>query len=273
MTRSLSSQESKLILSLEWKKQPLLTAKQVQEALSVSYGYARVILHRLVEKGWLSPVVPGIFEYIPAERGEEAFVDTNSLALGSVLVEPYVFAYSTAAYHYGLTTQASTKVYTQTNTGKSHTLTARGKPYRVTVVPAAIFFGIINVNAYGASVKMTDIEKTVLDCLDQPEIAGDIPEIAGMLWQGKSQFNWQRLIDYSLVFNEQTLIQRLGFLFDYLKIQIPNLERERLLGKVDKNFCYLGRSAKWGKGGRLNTAWQVVENIQEVEIPLICRDF
>jgi predicted transcriptional regulator of viral defense system len=266
MTRSLSSQESKLILSLEWEKQPFLTAKQVQEALSVSYGHARVILHRLVEKGWLSPVVPGIFEYIPAERGEEAFVDTNSLAIGSVLVEPYAFAYSTAAYYHGLTTQASTKVYIQTNTGKSHTITARGKPYRVIAVPDTLFFGIINVNAYGASVKMTDIEKTVLDCFNQPETTGDIPEIAGMLWQGKSQFNWLRLIDYSLVFNKQTLIQRLGFLFDYLKIPIPNPERERLLGKVDKNFCYLGRPAKWGKGGKLNKVWQVVENIQEVEV-------
>jgi len=266
MIRSLSSQESKLILRLEWEKQPFLTAKHVQETLGVSNGNARVILHRLVEKGWLFPVVPGIFEYIPAERGEEAFVDTNSLALGSVLVEPYAFAYATAAYHHGLTTQASTKVYIQTNNGKSHTITARGKPYRVTVVQNAIFFGIINVNAYGASVKMTDIEKTVVDCLDQPQAAGDIPEIAGMLWLGKNQFNWQRLIDYSFVFNKQTLIQRLGFLCDSLKIQIPNHDRERMLGKVDKNFCYLGRPAKWGKGGKLNKMWQVVENIQEREV-------
>jgi predicted transcriptional regulator of viral defense system len=266
MTKSLSSQESRLILTLEWEKQPFLTAKYVKNMLSVTDGNARVILHRLVEKGWLSPVVPGIFEYIPAERGEAAFVDTNSLALGSVLVDPYAFAYSTAAYFHGLTTQASTKVYIQSKTGKSRTITARGKPYRVLAIPAYLFFGIINVNAYGASVKMTDVEKTVLDCLGQPDTAGDIPEIAGMLWQGKNQINWQKLVDYSLTFNKQTLIQRLGFLLDYLKIQIPDAEHERLLRKVEKSFCYLGRPAKWGKGGKLNPMWQVVENIQEMEI-------
>lgn len=33
-------------------------------------------------------------------------MDTNPLALGSVLADPYAFAYSTAAYFYGLTTYA-----------------------------------------------------------------------------------------------------------------------------------------------------------------------
>ncbi len=92
MTRTLSAQESRLVLSMEWEKQPFLTTQQAREILSVSGDHARVILHRLVKKGWLAPIVPGIFEVIPAERGEVAFVDTNPLALGSVLVDPYAFA-------------------------------------------------------------------------------------------------------------------------------------------------------------------------------------
>lgn len=266
MTRSLSSQESKLILSLEWEKQPFLTTQHVKEILSVADDHARVILHRLVKKGWLAPVVPGIFELIPAERGEVAFVDSNSLALGSVLVNPYAFAYSTAAYFYGLTTQAPTTVYLQTNRGKTHTITARGKSYRIVYVPISLFFGIDSVNAYGTTVKMTEPEKTVLDCIFRPVTAGDIPEIVAMLWQGKNKYNWQTLVDYALKFHSQSLVQRLGFLLDYLKIEIPIAERTRLLKNVDKNFCYLGRPDKWGKGGKHNATWQVIENIPESEI-------
>jgi len=266
MTRTLSSQESRLVLSLEWEKQPFLTTQQAKEILAVSDDHARIILHRLVKKGWLAPVVPGIFELIPAERGEVAFMDTNPLALGSVLADPYAFAYSTAAYFYGLTTQAPTTVFLQTNTGKTHTMTARGKSYRVITVPVDLFFGIETVNAYGSSVKMTDPEKTVLDSLFRPETAGDIPEIAAMLWQGKSRFDWQKLVDYALKFQSQSLIQRLGFLLDDLKIEIPSSERERLLQRVDKNFCYLGRRGRWGKGGKQNATWQVIENIPATEI-------
>jgi predicted transcriptional regulator of viral defense system len=266
MGRPLSSQESRLVLFLEWEKQPFLTTRQASDILAVSDDHARVIIHRLVKKGWLAPVVPGTFEYIPAERGEVAFMDTNPLALGSVLVDPYAFAYSTAAYFYGLTTQASTKVYLQTNTGKTHTVTVRGKLYRVITVPPDLFFGFENVNAYGSSVKMTDPEKTILDCLFRPDTSGDIPEIAVMLWQGKSLFDWQKLVDYSLKFQSQSLIQRLGFLLDVLKIPITPSERERLLQHVAKNYCYLGRRGKWGKGGKQNADWQVIANIPESEI-------
>ena len=266
MTRTLSSQESRLILSLEWEKQPFLTIQQAGQILSVSDDHARVILHRLVKKGWLAPVVPGVFELIPAERGEVAFMDTNPLALGSVLADPYAFAYSTAAYFYGLTTQASTMVFLQTNAGKTHTVTARGKSYRVIAVPDELFFGIETVNAYGSSVKMTDPEKTFLDCLFRPETSGDIPEVAAMLWQGKKRFDWQKLVDYALRYQSQSLIQRLGFLLDELNIVIPPSERGRLLQRVDKNFCYLGRRVKWGQSGKQNATWQVIQNVPENEI-------
>jgi predicted transcriptional regulator of viral defense system len=266
MARSLSPQESKLILSLEWEKQPFLTTKEAQEILSVSDDHIRVILHRLVKKGWLAHVVPGVFELIPAERGEVAFVDSNQLALGSVLVEPYAFAYSTAAYFYGLTAQAPTMVYLQTDAGKTHTIVARGKSYRVINVPGNLFFGIDSVDAYGSKVKMTLPEKTLLDSMLRPKIVGDIPEIAAMLWQGKNQFDWQKLVDYALKFNSQSLVQRLGFLLDYLKIEIPSAERTCLLQNVDRTFCYLGRPAKWGKGGKQDSTWQVIENIPENEI-------
>ncbi|MCX6054178.1 MAG: hypothetical protein NTZ74_04535 [Chloroflexi bacterium] len=226
----------------------------------------RVILHRLVKKGWLSPVVPGIFEYIPAERGEMAFLDTNPLALGSILVSPYTFAYSTAAYYWGLTTQASTTVYLQTNTGKTHTINARHKPYRVISVPEPLFFGIQNADAYGSPVKMTDIEKTVLDCIYYPETSGDIPEIAVMLWQCKDKFDWPKMVNYVLKFGSKSLTQRFGFLLDFLKIEIPAIERNCLLQNINRNKCYLGRPNKWGNGGKLNTTWQIVVNVQDTEI-------
>jgi hypothetical protein len=97
------------------------------EILSVSLGHARVLLHRLAHKGWVAPVVPGIYEFIPAERGEVVFVDTNPLALGSVLVEPYAFSFATTAYFYGLMAQASATVYLATPKGKTRELTVRGK--------------------------------------------------------------------------------------------------------------------------------------------------
>lgn len=266
MTRTLSSQESKLILSLEWKKQTFITTKEAKELLSVTDDHIGVILHRLVSKGWLSPVVRGVFEFIPAERGEIGFVDTNPYALGSLLVSPYTFAYSTAAYYWGLTTQASISVFLQTNIGKTHTQPVRGKPFRIIKVPDQYFFGIQNVDAYGTIVKITDIEKTVLDCVFHSEISGDIPEIASVIWNGKSQFDWNKFENYASRLNSKSVIQRLGYLLDLLKIETPIMVRKSFLQNIQTNKCYLGRISKWGKQGKLNTVWNIVVNIKESDI-------
>jgi predicted transcriptional regulator of viral defense system len=266
MIRTLSHLESKLVLFLEWEKKPFLTVKQAMDILSVSSDHIRVILHRLTQKGWLAPVVPGVYEFIPAERGEAAFVDTNPLALGSVLVEPYAFSFATAAYFYGLTTQASTTVYIETTKGKTRDITARSKKYRVITFPEHRFFAVNEVNAYGSKVQMVEAEKAVLDSIEHPEAAGDIPEIAAMIFQGKTSLDWPRLVDYALKFKSQSLVQRLGFLIDFLKIEIPQEMREHMLAEVKNNFCYLGRPRKWRLGGKHNPTWQVVVNISESEL-------
>jgi len=153
MTRSLSSLEAKLTQYLEWEKKPFITTKQAMELLLISHNYARVLLHRLTNKGWLAQVTPGIYEFIPADRGEAAFVDTNPLALGSVLVDPYAFSFATAAFFHGLTTQASATVYLETTVGKTRDLIMRGKSYRIISVPIDRYFAVVDVDAYGSRVK------------------------------------------------------------------------------------------------------------------------
>lgn len=41
--------------------------------------------------------------------------------------------------------------------------------------PAHKFFGAMEVDACGSRVQMAEPEKTLLDCLDRPQYAGDIP--------------------------------------------------------------------------------------------------
>ena len=87
-----------------------------------------------------------------------------------------------------------------------------------------------------------------------------------MLFQGKNRLDWQKLIRYALIFQSQSLVQRLGYLLDFLNIKIPDEERNKLLSQVEKTYCYLGRPTKWGKGGKHNATWQVVSNIPQSEL-------
>jgi len=267
MPRSLSPLESKLILHLEWEKQPVVTIEQAMAILDCSYDHARQVLHRLARRRWLARITPGTYELIPAERGEHAFPDTNPLFIGSTLVEPYYFSFATAAFFYGLSTQAAATVYIATTARKGQRLlTVRGKTYRLVVQPAHKFFGAVEVDAYGSRVMMAEPEKTIVDSLDQPVYAGDMPEIAAMLWRGRSQLDWHRLAEYALRVGSKALVQRLGYLADLLHLPWEAPARDRLLSGVGQSTPYLGRPSRWGTGGDYDATWHIVDNVPRQEL-------
>ncbi len=266
MARSLSALESRLILRLEWEKRPVVTIEEAMAILGVSYDQARQVLHRLSRRRWLAPLVPGKYELIPAERGEYAFADTNPLFIGSVLVAPYYFSYATAAFFHGLSTQASATVYIATTVQRQRLLVVRDKEYRFVVQPPYKFFGTLEVNAYGSQVQMAEPEKAVLDCLDRPKYAGDIPEVAAMLWRGKGRLVWSRLADYALRYRSQSLVQRLGHLADMLELPLGADKRQRLLDATGKTTCYLGQPGTWRQGGEYDATWRVVDNVGRVQL-------
>ena len=266
MARPLSALESRLILRLEWEKQPVVTLEEAMAILGVSYDQARQVLSRLARRRWLAPIVPGKYELIPAERGEYAFPDTNPLFIGSVLVKPYYFSYATAAFFHGLSTQAAATVFIATTTRRERLLVVRDKEYRLVIQPPHKFFGAQGVDAYGSRVQMAEPEKAVLDCLDRPQYAGDIPEVAAMLWHGKGRLAWPGLADYALRFRSQSLVQRLGYLTDLLSLPIDAETRERMLRGTGKSTCYLGQPGRWQRGGEYNATWRVVDNVPRREL-------
>jgi len=267
MSRSLSPVESKLIMYLEWEKQPVVTIEQTMDILNCSYDHARQVLHRLARRRWLASITPGTYELIPAERGEHAFPDTNPLFIGSTLVTPYYFSFATAAFFHGLSTQASATVYIATTVRKKRRLlTVRGKAYRLVVQSDLKFFGAAEVDAYGSRVMMAEPEKTIVDSLDRPAYAGDVPEIAAMLWRGKGRLDWDKLADYGLRVRSQALVQRLGYLADLLQLPVGTSARDRLLAGVGKSTPYLGRPGQWGTGGAYDATWRIVDNVPRQEL-------
>jgi predicted transcriptional regulator of viral defense system len=266
-SRSLSPLEAKLILHLEWEKQPVVTIKETMAILGCSYDHARQVLHRLARRRWLARITPGKYELIPAERGEYAFPDTNPLFIGSTLVVPYYFSFATAAFFHGLSPQAAASVYVATNVRKGRRLlTVRGKTYRLVYQPPHKFFGSAEVDAYGSRVMMAEPEKTVVDSLDRPAYAGDIPEITGMLWRGKGRLDWDRLAEYALRFRSQALVQRLGYLSELLQLPLEAPTRESLLAAVGQSTAYLGRPGHWGIGGNYDAVWRIVDNVPRREV-------
>ena len=105
VTRSLSPQESRVVLALAEQGRREIARPEIVQLLGVSPKAADHVIDSLRRKGWLERAAWGKYLLVPPDQGPEAVGDSNLLALASRIIEPYYIGYGTAATHYGLTTQ------------------------------------------------------------------------------------------------------------------------------------------------------------------------
>jgi predicted transcriptional regulator of viral defense system len=259
--RTLSKNEAKVVLDLEWRGQKAVTSAELRQMLGASAGYARFFAHRLVEKGWLERVRPGLFQFIAAERGREGVGDTNPLATGALLASPYFYSFATACSHHALTEQVFAEIYLACGAGK-RAVTIRGNRYVFARVPDRRFFGFEEVDVLGAKVQMATPERAVLDALDRPRLAGGIREVARIVGNAREKISWQALLHLLRRWDESAIVQRLGYLLDLHEVRLPPDVGAALRALVATGSkVHLGPRAEWGTGGRLVSPWGILENV------------
>ena len=263
MERTLSQNEAKVVLGLEWRGQKTVTLADLRAALGASEGYARYVAHRLVKKGWLERLRPGLFQLVPADRGREGIGDTHPLTVGALLVEPYFFSYGTACTQHGLTEQVFTEVYLAC-TARRKTETIRGKRYVFVRVQEERFFGYEETMVLGEPVQMATRERALLDAIDRPRYAGGLSEVSRMVGRVGAGVFSERLLDFAARWGESALVQRLGYFLDLHGVESPPKIRESLLALVrPKSKVHLGSRRKWGTTGKLVRPWNVIVNVPE----------
>lgn len=261
MDRTLSKNEARVVLDLEWRNQKTVTLADLRAALGASEGYARFLAHQLVRKGWLERLRSGVFQFIPAERGLEAVADTNPLLAGSVLVRPYFYSFGTACTHHGLTEQVFAEVYLACRV-RRRPETIRSTRYVFAHVSERRFFGFEAVSVLGTVVQMATPERALVDALDRPHYAGGLGEVSKMVQRSLVKLNAERLAAMLERWGESALVQRLGYLAELHGVAAPPdmfPAIERLVRPGSK--ILLGSRRRWSTRGTLDRRWNIVENV------------
>lgn len=268
MTRTLSKNEARIILNLEWQGQKTVTLGQLRQMLGASDNYARYMAHRLVQKGWLERLRPGLYQLVPSDRGEEGIADSNPLAAGAALVEPYFFSFGTACTYHGFTDQVFTEVYIACTEQRRPEI-IRGKQYVFVTMPPEHFFGFESVTILGQPVRMAVKERALLDAIDRPRFAGGIGEVSLIVARSPMRISWEGLVQFASLWRSSALVQRLGFFLDLHGIVIPEDVRSVLISLIrPRSKIQLGPRRKWGASGRLARPWNVIQNVpDEVLLP------
>jgi predicted transcriptional regulator of viral defense system len=108
----------------------------------------------------------------------------------------------------------------------------------------------------------SDLEKTFIDCLYKPDYAGGISEIAKALHKSREKIDYHKLLNYCERFKAQSVIKRLGFLLELLKINNPI--SDKLHAMITPTYILLEPS--YEKKGKMNGTWYVRQNMELSDI-------
>src|SRR5580692_7712957 len=228
ITRSLSTQESKVILALTERGRREATRAEIVDLLGVSDKAADNVIESLRRKGWLERATWGEYLLVPPEQGPDALGDSNLLALASRIADPYYIGFGSAAAHYGLTTQHRSVIFVVTPVRLRAREVGESR-VRIVNLSDKKFFGFEPVDVLGYKVMISDREKTAIDCIDRPALAGGVGEVATILATASRRFDWSRATDYLKRMESGALVRRFGWFADHVKADMPADFRDRLL--------------------------------------------
>ncbi len=267
--RRLSPEEAKLVAMWEAEKRSTIRARDVIDSLHCTADYAYVLLHKLERKHWLERVSPGLYQFIPASYGyPEKVPPANALMVGAALVEPYYFSYYTANSHYGFTTQMPFTLFIATPKKKPK-VEWQSVNFQFVTLSKRKFFGYRIERVFDAEVYMAEPEKAIVDSFDKPRYVGGVEQLARIIWRGLARVDKAKLVDYALRMGSHSLVQRLGFIIDYLSkagsIQpLPVDLKSKLLKSVGNAPIYL--DSKRAKTGLFSRDWGVIDNVPREQL-------
>jgi len=263
--RTLSKRESDLILALEWDKAQTVSLKEIGKRLRCSQGYAKKLAHVLVRKGWLEPLAPGHYLLVGADRGPKGVPEMNPYFIARVLRQPYFFAYRIACSHHGLLTQIPSVIHIAVTRIKKP-LEIKNVRFEFIILSKKRFFGFEEVTVFGEKVNFSDLERTVLDALDRPDLVGGIEASTQVLFEAGKKLNSSKLSNYLKKMNNSALARRFGYLSDMLQIKLSANLKNYLKKQIKKDPALLGGPNRWGRKGERNKDWNLIINVPKKEL-------
>ncbi len=266
VTRSLSPQESRVVLHMAEHGNKEIERQEIIDMLRVNPQAADHVIRSLRRKGWLERASWGRYLLIPPEMGPDALGESNVLALASRIAQPYYFGYGTAAMHYGLTTQHRRVVQLVTPVRSRNRRVLDTEVRVVNPVPRK-FFGFGPVDVLGYTVMMSDREKTAIDCIDRPDLAGGEGEAATILATACRRIDWHKAAGYLDRMSSKTLTRRFGWLAERAGATIPEDVHTHLHDLAQgSGRAYFGpRTPKPGAIG-YQERWQLTANVASHEL-------
>ena len=268
--KTLGKISAKLIRKLYDENRPIFEIKHAQNILGKSYNAVADLLSDLVKRKIIVRLKAGKYLIIPQEMGSGENYLGNWYIAGKEIInsKKYYIAFYSAMNHWGMLTQPLIKMFIATPKRQIIPREIIGRMIFVIVKEKSIW-GIkeewINTKE---KIRISNIEKTIIDCLTYPQYCGGITEIAKGIWIVKDKIDYKILVNFVNRQNKNVVAKRLGYLLELLNIGGLNIILE--LKKYVKDRYDLFDPTLSIK--RMNkNSWRLIDNVGQKQIKNIIR--
>lgn len=246
-------------------KHPVFTAAEFQDFLqhrgAMSDSTRKTLLARRQKAGHIVRIRRGLYATVPAgTTAETAPVDPYLVA--ARMAPDAVLGYHTALECHGKA-HSVFEVFRYLTKGAARAVTFRSYRFEPVLFSKALrdrkqeMFGVRRMDRSGLPVQVTSLERTLVDVLDRPDLAGGWEEIWRCL-ESVEFFDLDQVVEYALLLDNSTTIAKVGFFLE--QHREPLMVEESHLLPLQKHKPrqphYLERNSN--RPGRLVAQWNLV---------------
>ena len=233
---------------------------RIDEAEKILKKDPKKVLSYLIQKKWILHLKRGLYAIVPLDigvKGAEDFI-IHDFIVASYLAKPYYISFWSALNYHGLSDQIPKSVFVATEKAKKP-LAITNSEFIFIRLKSESFIGIEKVEIEGQKINISNINKTVADCLDHPEHSGGIEEVARAIYFNHRDLNFKKVKNYAIQMKNITILKRLGYI----------IEKSDLLGNYKAIFDDVTLSKGYSKldiiskrKGRYNEKWKLIINTE-----------
>jgi len=255
--------ESTLLNNAWLIQKRVFSTQEAEKSLGWSKADLHAVLFRLVEKGKLIRIKRGLFCLVPPGlRSLKRGYPQNWFLIAKALAgeKPYFISHYSAMQLHGMTSESIQTIFMSRLEQRRVPKDLR-IPIRYVTIPQKRFWGLEEKWVTNEEkVYVSDLERTILDILDRPDLAGGISEIARGLWLVKNDIHASKLVPYAKRFDSLAAVKRLGFLME--KLDLGSQEVVHQLNEFvqsSASFAFLDPASK--QEGRYLSRWHLRINV------------
>jgi predicted transcriptional regulator of viral defense system len=203
----------------------------------------------------------GLYAVVPVGANSETY-PVDPFLLAAKMTDDAVLAYHTALEFHGRAYSVYQHFFYLTE-HSPRSVSFRSFSFRSVLFPRKLRlknkqkFGVLRADRAGLGVRVTGLERTLVDVLDRPELAGSWEEIWRSL-ESVEFFDLDNVVEYVLLLENATTAARVGFFLEQHQetLMVEDVHFKALQKLRPRQPHYFDRAKR--KDGRLVKRWNLV---------------